>query len=184
MKRKMIFEWNTDGRWARLSGMLMGIAIFAQALDYLALRQPGSVAVYPLLVMLILPLVLETVWCVCLRLIRLKRAEVYGIFGAVFCLLLLLQSFFSGSLLLKVLFCVLLLVAGSAMVMISWGFFPRRFLGGLVLFLVTVTRIATMAVSRFVGGHDWIGFLNDLPSICILLALTCFFGSLKPAENA
>ncbi len=184
MKRQMIFEWNTDGRCARLSGVLMGIAFFAQALDYLGLRQPSSVAVYPLLVMLILPLVLETAWCVCLRLIRLKRAEVYGIFGAVFCLLLLLQSFFYGSLLLTVLFCVLLVVSGAALVLISWGFFPWRFLGGLLLFLVAVTRIITVAGSRFVGGHDWMGLLNDLPSIGVLLALSCFFGSLKPAENA
>ena len=183
MKRQMIFEWNTDGRLARLSGVLMGIAIFAQALDYLGLRQPGSVIFYRLLVMLILPLVLETAWCVCLRLIRLKRAEVYGIFGAACCLLLLLQSFFYDSVLLTVLFCVLLVLSGAAMVLISWGFFPRRFLGGLLLFLVAAIRIFTVMISRFVGGHDWMGLLNDLPSICVLLALSCYFGSLKPTEN-
>lgn len=183
MKRQKIFEWNTDGRCARLTGVLMGIAIFAQALDYFGLREPGSVAVYPMLVMLILPLLLEMAWCVCLRLIRLKRAEVYGIFGAVFCLLLLLQSFFYAKVLLTVLFCVLLLISGSVMVLISWGFISYRFLGGLLLLLVAVARIITVATSRFVGGHDWMGLLNDLPSICVLLALSCYFVSLKPAEN-
>ena len=80
------------------------------------------------------------------------------------------------------LFCVLLVLSGAAMVLISWGFFPRRFLGGLLLFLVAEIRIFTVMVSRVVGGHDWMGLLNDLPSNCVLLALSCYLGSLKPTE--
>lgn len=183
MKRQMIFEWNTNGRWARLSGVLMGVSIFAQAFLHLGLLQPSDLAFYPLLVMLILPLLLETAWCVCLRLIRPKRAEVYGIIGAACCLLLLLQSFLYGSVLLTVLFCVLPMIAGAAMVLIPWGFFPRPFLGGLVLFLVAAIRMFTVASSRFAGGYDLLGFLNDLPSVCVLLALSCSFGGLKSTEN-
>ena len=183
MKRQKIFEWNTDGRLARFSGVLMGIAIFAQALDYLGLHPIGSVSFYQLLTMLILPLVVETVWCVCLQLIRLKRAEVYGVLGAVCCLVLLMQSFFLDSVMLTVLFCVLLLVSGAAMVLVSWGFLPWCYLGALVLFLVSATRIATAVLTHYLGGHDWVGLLRDLPSVCVLLALCSFLGSLKPTER-
>lgn len=184
MKQLVKFEFNPDGRWARLSGVLMGIALFVRAVDYLGLRGPGSVGLFRLLVALILPLAVEDAWCICLRLIRLRRAEVYGIFGAVSCLLMLLQTFFYGNVLLTLLFIVLLLVAGAAMVMIPWGLLSRRSLGFLILLAVALSRMFVVVLRQLVEGFDWMEFLSDLPSFCVLLALSLFFCDLKAAENA
>ena len=179
MKRFVKFKFNPASKWAMLSGILMGIALFAQTLDFLGMRNLANVPLFQLLLMLILPLLTEATWCVCLRLVRCDRAEVYGILGAVSCLLLLLQSFSYGNLLLTVLFVLLLLVAGAAMVLISWGMIPRRGLGFLILFVIALIRIFVVVKHRIHGDYDWMGLLNDLPSVCILLAMTAFFGSLR-----
>ncbi len=183
MKRLVTYKFDPSSKWAVLSGILMGIALFTQVLDFLGLRNLASVPFFQLLVMLILPLAAEAAWCVCLRLIRLDRAEVYGILSGAGCLFLLLQTFYYGNVLLTLLFIPLLLVAGAAVVLVSWGMIPRRGLGLLVLLAVALIRVLVVVLSRLRGGYDWMGLLNDLPSVCILLASTCFLGSLKATEH-
>lgn len=183
MKRLVNFKFDPDGRWATLSGVLMGIAFFAQAFDYLWLRALQGVPFFQLLVMLILPLLLEGIWCVSLRAVRLGRVEVYGIFGAVFCFVLLLQTFFYHSVFLTVIFIVLFLIAGAAMVLITWGFLSHRALGLLIFLALAAIRILFVVLHRFAGGQDWAGFLNDLPSICVLLSLMAFFGDVRLQET-
>ena len=182
MKRLMKFEFNPEGKWATLSGVLMGIAIFAQALDFFCLRDLTSVKVLQLIVALILPLALEAAWCFCIRVLRLKMAEVFSVLGAVCCLLMLMQTFFYGSTGLMILSIFLLLIAGAGMVLIPFGFIPRLFLGGLVLLVVAIIYIMMVIFHRILGGMDWMGCLSDLPAVCTLLALTCFFGDLKTSE--
>lgn len=183
MKRLVTYKFYPSSKWAVLSGVLMGLALFARTLNFLGLRTVSDVPFFQLLTMLILPLVTEAVWCVCLRLIRLERAAVYGILGAIACLLLLVQSFFLGNGLLALLFATLLLISGAALVMVSWGWIPRRGLGFLILFVVTLVRIFVVYLQRCRSGYDWMGMLTDLPAVCELLAMTCYFGSLKKTEN-
>ena len=182
MKRLVTFKFDPDGKWAALSGVLLGAAFFVQAFDYLLLRDLQD-SFFRLLVMMILPMLLEAAWCVSLRVTGSGRAEAYGIFGGALCLVLLLQSFYYHSLLLTILFIVLLLAGGAATVLISWGFIAHRALGALVFFVIAGLRILFVLLHRLAGGVDWAGLVSDLPSVCILLALTAFFGSLKIKET-
>lgn len=182
MKRLTKFVFNPEGKWATRSGVLMGIAIFIQALDFFCLRDLSSVKAFQLTVALVLPLALEAGWCFCIRVLRLNRAEVFGLVGAACCLLMLLQTFFYGSIGLMILFILLFLIAGAGMVLISFGFISRRALGCLVILAVALVRILTVVFHRILGGTNWMGYLSDLPSVCLLLALCCFFGDLKASE--
>lgn len=175
MKRLVTFKFDPEGRWATLTGVLLGVALFAQAFDYLLVRGLQGISVYRLLVMMILPMVLEAAWCFSLRILKLDRAEVYGVFGAVFALILLLQAFFYHTIILTVLFILLLLIGGAAMVLITWGFVPHRAFGALVFFVISGLRILFVLIHRLAGGMDWLGLLSDLPSVCILLVLMVFF---------
>ncbi len=183
MKRLVNFKFNPDGKWATLSGVLMGLAIFSQSIVYLGLRGVQSVPFFQLLVMLILPVALEGAWCVSLRAIRLGRVEVYGIFGAALCFVLLLQTFFYHSVLLTVIFILLLLTAGAALVLISWGYVSHRALGMLIFGVLCAIRTLCVLLHRFTGSPDWIGFLDDLPAICVLLSLAAFFADVKLPED-
>jgi hypothetical protein len=179
MKRLVTFKFNPDGRWAALSGVLLGIAVFAQAFDNLLVKGLQGISFFQLLVCMILPMLLEAVWCVCLRVLKLNKAEVYGVLGAVFALTLLLQAFFYHSVLLTVIFILLYLAGGAAMVLITWGFLAHRALGALVFFVIAALRVLFILLHRLVGGQDWLGLLYDLPSVCILLEMMLFFLELK-----
>lgn len=183
MKRLVTFAFDPNGKWATLSGVLLGFAFFAQAVDYLLLHPFQALSTWKLLVMMVFPMVMEAVWCVSLRAVRANKAELFGVFGAVFCLILLLQAFFYHNILLVILFALLYLLSGAAMIFITWGFFGHRALGGLVFFVVGGLRILFVAIHRLNPAPDWQGILSDLPSVCILLAMVAFFGNLKKVET-
>lgn len=184
MIRLVNFKLNPNGKWATLSGVLLGIAFFVQAADHLLLHELREVSIWRLLVMMALPMLLEGAWCMSLRAFRIDRAEVYGILGAAFCLILLLQSFFWHGIFQIVLFIILLLAAGAAMVLITWGFFAHRALGALIFLLLSALRVLLVLLHRLGAAHDWLGLLTDLPSICMLLAMTVFFAGIRKEEIA
>ena len=49
MKRLVRYKLNFESRWLTLSGVMMGVAFFLQALDFFALRQLSDVQLWPML---------------------------------------------------------------------------------------------------------------------------------------
>lgn len=182
MKRLVNFRFDPNGKWATLSGILLGLAFLAQAADHLLLQELTALSFWRLLVMMILPMLLEAAWCVSLRILRLDRAEVFGVFGAALCLVLLLQAFFWHGIFQMILMIVLLLLAGAAMIMITWGFFAHRALGALIFLLIGGLRVLFVVFHRAGGAWDWLGLFSDLPSVCMLLSMAVFFGNIKKEE--
>lgn len=182
MKRVVRFQFHPNGRWATLSGILLGLSFFIQAVNYLLLQDLQSLGIWKLIVMMVLPMVLEAVWCVCLRAMRMDRAEVFGVIGAVFCLALLLQAFFYRSVFLMVLFILLYLLAGAAMVLITWGFIAHRALGALIFLVIVAMRSLLVILPGGAGGLNWTAFLSDVPGVFTLLAMMVFFGNIKIKE--
>ena len=182
MKRLVRFKLNFQSKFLTLSGVMMGFAFFFQALEFFALRSIHSVDIWSILLLLILPMVLEALWCVSFRVEAWNRAEVHGVFAALICLILLGQSIMAGGLfniLMGAIFCV---VCGAAAILITWGWIPHRALGMLVFSATAVARVLIFALPAYISAPNYMTLVQQLPPICMILAMMLFFGGLYKAD--
>lgn len=182
MKRQVRYQLNFESKWLTLSGVMMGVAFFLQALDFFALRQLQDVALWSKLMWLILPMSMETLWCVPLRSELWKRAEVHGIFAAMSCMVLLGQAILTGGVFAIVLGSVFYVIAGAAVVLITFGFIPHRALGMLVFGAAAAMWVLVFALPAYVAAPGYMTLVSLIPSGCLILALTFFFGGIRPIE--
>lgn len=183
MKPTVDYKLKKESRWLTASAAVMGIAFFLQAFDFLGLRLMQGVGLLDTVVYMILPMLAEAVWCVYVRTGREHTAKTGGIIGAVLCAVVLLQTLFCGSVLLILIGCASCLLAGAALVLITWGFFPHRRLGMLVFAAVAAIRVLLFDVIGLAAGRNWSGLLSALPAVCILLSLMLFFGGIFPMRK-
>lgn len=179
MKRLVRYKLNFGSRWLTLSGVMMGIAFFLQALEYFALRQMQTVGIWNLLLYLILPMSLEALWCVPLRSEGWTRAEAHGVFSVLICLVLLGQTVLSGGVLPIVMGIIFLALSAVAAVLITWGFIPHRALGLLVFTATAVVRLLMFALPRYVSAPGYMTLVQELPPVCMILGMMLFFGGIQ-----
>ncbi len=181
MKRLVRFQLNMESKWVTFSGVMMGIAFFFQALDFLALRQLQSVALWKLVLFLILPMVLEACWCVPLRLGKKSRAEVHGVLAALICLLMLVQSLLTAAVLPMVLGILFFLMGGAVSVLITFGFIPHRALGLLVFAAIGCVRALVFALPQYLDS-GYMSLVQEIPHLCMVLGMLLLFGALGIQE--
>lgn len=177
MKRLLHYKLNFESKWLTFSGVMMGIAFFAQALDYFALRQLHTVDFWQLLLFLILPMVLEVCWCVPLRSEIWKRAEVHGVFAALICLVMLCQSIISAGVFQVILSAAFLVIGGAAAVLITFGFIPHLALGMLVFTAVAIMRVLVFTLPTYVTS-GYMSLVQEIPYVSVILGLMLFFGGI------
>ena len=182
MKRLVRYQLNFESKWLTLSGVMMGIAFFLQALDYFALRQIGSLSLWDLVIWLILPMFLEALWCVPLRSELWKRAEVHGILSALICLVLLVQTIMSGGVFPIVMGCVFYVIGAAAAVLITFGFIAHRALGMLVFFGCTAMWVLVFGLPAYVANPGYMTVISLMPAGCLLLSMTFFYGGIQYSE--
>ena len=185
MKRKPAVNFTMDlsGKIADLSAALMGAAFFLQAVFYLVVRPFSECSFGETLLCMILPLITAAAWLVLLRLFPLNMPRIFGILAAVVCLLLAIQGFFSGSILRALIGLLWYLLAGAAMVAVSFGFLPYRTLIPAFLLPAAAVRAVILYSSYIRPGH----YLNGLPVLTGLLtviAICCLSAMLKIKKNA
>ncbi len=183
MKRLARYKLNFGSRWLTCSGVMMGIAFFLQALDFFALRQLQRVDLWNGLLFLVLPMVLEALWCFPLRSESWGRAEAHGVFAAMICLTLLGQAILSGGVLPIVLAVVFCLLSGAVSVLVTWGFFPRKALGMLTLAATAAVRVLTVFIPRYVSAPGYQTLVQELPPICMILGMALFFGGIYQCRS-
>lgn len=183
MKRLVRYKLNFGSKLLTLSGVMMGFAFFLQALDYFALRQLQSVDRWTLVLFLILPMVMEALWCVPMRSEKWRRAEAHGVFAALTCLVLLGQAVFSGGIFSIVLNAVFLVLSGTVAVLITWGFIPHRALGMLVFTAAVAQRLIIVTLSRYAAAPTYMTLVQEIPPVCILLGMMFFFGGIRMCDT-
>lgn len=175
MNLKQLVRYRIDfsSKSAVISGTLMGVAIFLQVFYFTLVKPVPECNAAELTLNLWFPLVLQMAWIVMLRGINLRSCGVFGIVGAVICLLLITQSFFLGNVLLTLLSIVLYLIAAGALLAVTGGFLPYRSLAALTMVLP-----GFVALLGFVGDLSADNLLR-LATACTTLALACFPGALQ-----
>jgi hypothetical protein len=182
MKRLVRYQLNFESKWLTLSGVMMGIAFFLQALDYFALRQLSALSLWDLIIWLILPMFLEALWCVPLRSELWKRAEAHGIFSALICLVLLTQTIMTGGVFPIVMGSVFYVIGAAAAVLITFGFIAHRALGMLVFCGCTAMWVLVFGLPGYVANPGYLTLAGLIPSGCLLLSMTFFYGGIRYAE--
>ncbi len=178
MKRIVQYKLNFESKWLTASSVLMGAAFFVQALYFLGVTALQGMGAGRLLLYMVFPMLLEALWCVLMRGIRLNTPAVYGILGAGVCVLLLVQCFFYGSVLRTVLGVAAYLIAAFALLAIIYGFVSCPLLGTAVFGTIALVRVLVFDTGRYLAARDWSGFLQELPALCLLGAIACLFGGI------
>jgi hypothetical protein len=76
-------------------------------------------------------------------------------------------------------FCV---VCGAAAILITWGWIPHRALGMLVFSATAVARVLILALPACISAPNYMTLVQQLPPICMILAMMLFFGGLHKAD--
>lgn len=179
MKRQIRYKLKFGSRWLTLSGVMMGVAFFLQALEYFALRQLQSVGIWHLLLFLILPMSFEALWCVPMRSEGWSRAEPHGIFAVLLCLVLLGQAILTGGILPIVMGSIFFVLSAAVAILITWGLIPRRALGLLVFTATAVVRVLMFALPRYVSEPGYMTLVQEIPPVCMILGMMLFFGGIR-----
>lgn len=171
-KKAHNYRLDFDGTQHFAAAALMGVAFFLRAVYYFGFTRPETLGAWNLLIFLILPLLVEGSFMVLLKGIRYNAPGVYGILGAVYCLLLMLQSFQSGSVVRIIMSVIAYLICGAALVTVTGGMLSRG---------VAVTALFTTLAVRFLffdlGGYIFsfriVGFIQEAAALCGILSLGC-----------
>ena len=184
MKRLVQYQLNFQSKFLTLSGVMMGFAFFLQALEFFALRSMQGVDIWTLLLFLILPMAFEALWCLPLRSECWSGAETHGIFAALISLMLLGQAILVGGVANIVMAAVFFVLSAAVSVLVTWGFGAHRALGMLVLFATALVRLLVYVLPVYVANPGYMTWVQQLPPVCMILAMMLFFGGLKPADSA
>lgn len=182
MKRRKIYRYRMDieSSWTCAAAALMGGAFFLRAVYYFGV-QGLSDSLGTLLLMMAFPMVLEAAFAIVLRGVRLNAPGLCGILSALYCLLLLVQSFFYGDALRTIMGIVGYLACGVAMLALLLGWFRSRGLVFMVFAVTAAVRFLLFDLGTYVLQLRLADFLPEVAALCGLLAMAFLPFGMKPA---
>lgn len=184
MKRKLTYKYHMDfnGKPHQAAAAFMGGAFFLRIAYHFGFTRPEEAGFVNLLLYLILPLLLEGAFMVMLRGLRVNLPGTYTIMGAAYCVILLLQSFQSGSLLRIVLSVVAYLACAAVLVGTGWGLLSKSLTTGIILVTLAV-RLLVFDLSGYVFALRVIPFIREAAALCGIASLACLSGGLKDKKR-
>ena len=172
MKKTYRYSMDFDGRAHFAAAAFMGGAFFLRIVYYLGFTRPEAVGAWNLLIFLILPVLLEAAYMVMIRGLRMDLPGVYGIMGAAYCLLLLLQSFQSGNVLQIILSIIAYLACAAAVLGTGAGMLSKSLVVA-VLVVTFCVRLLVFDLSGYILSFRLIAFIREAAALCGLLGLIC-----------
>ena len=163
------YHMDPEGKYHVGAAALMGASFFLRAAYYFGFTRPETAGAWNLIVFLILPMLLEVAFMVMLRGIKLDLPGIYGIMGAAYCMLMILQSFQLGGALRIVLAIIGFVVCGGALVGIGWGFLSKS-LGVTALLVTFCVRLLAFDL-RLLMKLRLIALIREAAGLCGILAL-------------
>jgi hypothetical protein len=171
-------QMDCDGKGHVFFTALMGAAFFLRMAYHFGFTRPEEAGAWSLIVFLILPALLEIGYMVMVRGMKLDMLKVYGIMGAVCCLLLMLQAFTAGGVLRIILAIPAYLLCGAAVFGVCWGYLHKS-LGITVLAVVAGLRFFVFDVMDYILPLRIIPFIREAAGICVLAAMICLLAGLE-----
>ncbi len=183
MKQLARYKINFDSSWLIASTVLMGLAFFCHAMHFFVLSRPQDMGQSDKIFFLIIPMILEVVWVVLLRCIKLNAAGIHGILGILFSLLMVIQACFVGGAWYIVLSIFGYLIACGGWFFILGGFFPYKYIGMAWVGMLFLVRLIRSGLIDLLRQRDWAAVTQVLPGLCILCGLTLFYGGITGVRN-
>ena len=179
MKRIARYDLYFESNWMTVSGLLMGLCFFAQAVYFLGINKLQDLGFFDLWLYLICPMGLEFLWLVSLRGTKIKIAGIYGILGTAMLILFLVQACFYGGVWDIVSTALYVLFGGAALLFITFGVFPYKLIGMFVLAAILAVRLLVFDWPAYIVPVNWAGLVLEIPTLCMMLEITCFFGGIE-----
>ena len=163
------YRMDPDGKYHLATTALMGLSFFLRAAYYFGFTRPEEAGGFELAMLLVLPMIFEIGFMVMVRGLKLNLPGVYGIMGAVFCAVLMIQSFCVGGVLRIVLSIIGYLICGAALVGVGCGLLSKS-LGVTVLGVTFAVRLLAFDL-KYLFSLRLVVFMREAAGLCVILAL-------------
>ena len=181
-KKTLHYKMDFENSKLWVAAAMMGASFFLRVAYFFGFTRLEDVGAWNLLAFLILPVVVELAFMVLLRGIRLNAPGVYGILGAAYCFLQLLQSFQYGDVLRTVLAVVAYIGCGALLFITAGGMLKKGFAVA-ALIVTALVRLLAFDLSAYILKLRLISFLPEAAAICGLLALGYVAWGLKAPKK-
>ncbi len=174
MDKRLFCSLNMGGKHMGKVPVLMGLAFYLQIVYCFGFTRLEQMGIGNMILMLILPAVLELAFVVMMRGIRFNSPVVYGAMGMGYCLVLMLQSFTTGSVLRIVLACIIYLACMALIAVAVLKILNKWFAVGALL-AAAAGRFFIFDFVPYVLKFKVIVLIQEAAVICGLLALAIMF---------
>ena len=176
------YRMDFDGKGVSAAGIFLGTALFLRIVYYFGFGRIFDSGLWEMLVWLILPGILEVTTIALLRAIRFNAPGVYGILGALECLLLIVMCFGYGEVLRTVLGVLAYAVCGSLIFTCSAGWLSKE-IATLMLAVTAFVRIVFFDFPGIMRDFLSVEMLLQLTSLCVVLGLLSLTLGIKLPQN-
>lgn len=178
-KKYTRFQVDFSSKWTTAFGVLMGLSFFLRIIYYFALRSFRDVGIIELLTSAIGGIILCGAVVVNVNILRRNAAGLYGIIGAIFCLLVFIVTCTTGNVGRIILALLWYTLTAVVLLMTVSGYLPGKLLAGLMFALPVVVRLIFFDLGH-IGIIRWV---QELAVLSSLSAIGCFAMGLKPVAK-
>ena len=173
------FQVDFSSKWTTSFGILMGLSFFLRIVYYFALRSFRDVSIIELLTSAIIGIFLCGATVANVNILRRDAAGLYGIIGAIFCLLVLIVTCTLGNLGRIILAFIWYSLTAIVLLSTVRGYLPGKLLAGLMFAIPVFVRLVFFDLGH-IGIIRWV---QELAVLSSLSAMGCFAMGLKVASK-
>lgn len=181
LKQYHRYSVHFSGKWAKAALISMGISLFLLTVYYFCFRSIDSIGFAECLFSLILPIVICIGFIALIRIIRLNSPGIFAIMGAALCILLLIGTFSSGSILRILLACIWYPLSALVLIACAGGFLPGKLPASIMFAVMLVARV--LLFTLHLRGAS--AMVYEISELCMIISLFClpmmFRSGKKPA---
>ena len=175
MKKYTRFHVGFKSKWTAAFGVFMGIAFFLRIVYYFGLMSLRDVGIIELLTSALIGILLCGGAVVFVSVLKRNAPGLYGMMGAVQCLLVFIVVCTTGNVGRIILAFVWYALTALILVLTVGGYLPGRLLSGVMFFVPVFVRFFFFDLGH-IGIIRWV---QELAVLCTLTAMGCFVMGLK-----
>ena len=173
------YQVDFSSKWTAAFGVLMGLSFFLRIVYYFGLRSLRDVGIIELLTSALVGIILCGGTVVYLNVLRKNAPGLYGIVGAVQCLLVFVVTCATGNLGRIILSLVWYSLTAAVLLITVGGKLPGKLLAALMFAISVVIRLLFFDLGHL-GIIRWV---QELAVLASLSAIGCFVMGLKPLKH-
>ena len=179
LKQYTRYQVDFSSKWTAAFGVLMGLSFFLRIVYYFGLRSLRDVGIIELLTSALVGILLCGGTVVFLNVLRRNAPGLYGIVGAIQCLLVFVVTCTTGSLGRIVLALLWYALTAAILLITVGGKLPGRLLAALMFAIAAIVRLLFFDLGHL-GIISWV---QELAVLSSLSAIACFVMGLKPSKH-